>query len=320
MKSSEFIFITDGSTDETPQITAGYPEIHALHEPERKGKSAAINRAVASAANEVLIFSDANTILNREGSKNIARHYPDPKVGGIAGEKKVLSSGTHHADEVGDGEGLYWKYESFLENTRLRLLFRRRRRRRTFSLRTALYEPLPDHIILDDFVLSLSIAQKGYRVLYEPEAFAMELPSFSIADEQKRKIRIAAGGFQAMGLLTPLLAFWRHPRLSYLYISHRVLRWALSPLCLILAFLSNIVLFAATGYPPYGLLLLAQVLFYGMAALAALFPPLKKNSRLIKLCYYFVFMNTSVIRGFFRFLRGRQAATWDKARRVQSPA
>jgi len=321
----EFIFITDGSTDETPQIIAAYPEIHTLHEPERKGKSAAINRAVAAATHEILIFSDANTILNPEAVKNIARHYPDPKVGGIAGEKKVLPTGTHHPDEVGDGEGLYWKYESFLKKQDSAFYSVVGAAGELFSLRAALYEPLPDHIILDDFVLSLSIAQKGYRVLYEPDAYAMELPSFSIADEQKRKVRIAAGGFQAIGLLTPLLAFWRNPRLSYLYISHRVLRWAVSPLCLILAFISNVILFAgaAVRHTPilaYGLLLLAQVLFYGMAALAGLFPTIKKNSRLIKLCYYFVFMNTSVIRGFFRFLRGRQAATWDKARRVQSPA
>ena len=86
----------------------------------------------------------------------------------------------------------------------------------------------------------------------------MEFPSVSIADEQVRKIRIAAGGFQAIGLLTPLLAFWRYPRLSYLYISHRVLRWALSPLCLILAWISNAILFAGTRSLTYGLLLAAQ--------------------------------------------------------------
>ncbi|HET6252707.1 MAG TPA: glycosyltransferase family 2 protein [Puia sp.] len=315
----EFIFITDGSTDETPQIAASFPRIHALHEPERKGKSAAINRAVTTARNEILIFSDANTILNREATRNIARHYLDPKVGGVAGEKKVLSA-TANAREVGEGEGLYWKYESFLKRQDSAFYSVVGAAGELFSLRTDLYEPLPHNIILDDFVLSLRVTEKGLRVLYEPEAYAMELPSFSIADEQKRKVRIAAGGFQAIGLLTPLLAFWRYPRLTYLYVSHRVLRWALSPLCLILALLSNAILFATTPNLIYGLLLAAQILFYGTAALAALFPGLKKKSRLIKLGSYFVFMNTSVILGFFRFLRGRQAATWEKARRVQSPA
>jgi biofilm PGA synthesis N-glycosyltransferase PgaC len=309
----EFIFITDGSTDETPQITSGFPRIHALHEPDRKGKSAAINRAVAAAHNEILIFSDANTILNREATRNIARHYPDPKVGGVAGEKKIL-----HSDEVGEGEGLYWKYESFLKRQDSTFYSVVGAAGELFSLRTELYVPLPHNIILDDFVLSLRVAQQGFRVLYEPDAFAMELPSFSISDEQKRKVRIAAGGFQAIGLLTPLLAFWRYPRLTYLYVSHRVLRWALSPFCLILAWISNAILFATTPNLIYGLLLAAQTAFYATAALAALFPGLKKKSRLIKLGSYFVFMNVSVILGFFRFLRGRQSATWEKARRVQS--
>jgi biofilm PGA synthesis N-glycosyltransferase PgaC len=313
----EYIFITDGSTDETPNITKTYPMIHALHEPERNGKSAAINRAVSKAHNDILIFSDANTILNREATRNIARHYLDPKVGGVAGEKKVLSAGAN-SQEVGEGEGLYWKYESFLKQQDSTFYSVVGAAGELFSLRKQLYEPLPHQIILDDFVLSLRVAEKGFRVRYEPDAFAMELPSFSIADEQKRKVRIAAGGFQAIGLLTPLLAFWRYPRLTYLYVSHRVLRWALSPLCLILAYLSNVILFAATGSLPYGILLAAQTIFYGLAALAALFPGLKKKSRLIKLGSYFVFMNVSVILGFFRFLRGRQAATWEKARRVQS--
>lgn len=315
----EFIFITDGSTDETPRITAAYPRILALHEPERRGKSAAINRAVTAAHNEILIFSDANTILNREAVRHIARHYLDPEVGGVAGEKKVLST-TPHAGEVGEGEGLYWKYESFLKKQDSAFYSVVGAAGELFSLRKNLYQPLPHDIILDDFVLSLRVAGNGFRVVYEPDAFAMELPSFSIADEQKRKVRIAAGGFQAIGLLTPLLAFWRHPRLTYLYVSHRVLRWALSPLCLILAFLSNLLLFISTHNTTYGILLAAQIIFYGTAALAALFPNLKKKSRLIKLGSYFVFMNVSVILGFFRFLRGRQAATWEKARRVQSPA
>jgi cellulose synthase/poly-beta-1,6-N-acetylglucosamine synthase-like glycosyltransferase len=315
----EFIFITDGSTDQTPRIASSYPRILALHEPERKGKSAAVNRAVSAARHEILIFSDANTILNREATRNIARHYLDPKVGGIAGEKKVLST-TPNALEVGESEGLYWKYESFLKAQDSRFYSVVGAAGELFSLRATLYEPLPHHIILDDFVLSLRVAQKGSRVLYEPDAYAAELPSFSIADERKRKIRIAAGGFQAIGLLTPLLAFWRYPRLSFLYVSHRVLRWALSPLCLILALVSNLILVVNSPGSIFDALLLIQTAFYAIATLAALFPSLKKKSRLIKLGSYFVFMNVSVILGFFRFLRGRQAATWEKARRVQSPA
>ncbi|HLI92300.1 MAG TPA: glycosyltransferase family 2 protein [Puia sp.] len=318
-KKLEFIFVTDGSTDDTPRIVAAFPEIKGLYQPERNGKSAAVNRAVAAASNNILIFSDANTVLNVDAIRNLARHYLDPQVGGVAGEKKVLST-TAAAREVGEGEGLYWKYESFLKRQDSAFYSVVGAAGELFSVRSALYEPLPHHIILDDFVLSLNVAKKGYRVVYEPGACATELPSLSMADEHRRKVRIAAGGFQAISLLTPLLAFWRRPRLSYLYISHRFMRWAVSPLCLIVAYVSNCVLALGTSVAIYRWLLGAQTAFYGMAALAARFPILKEKSRLLKLGSYFVFMNVSVVQGFFRFVRGKQAAAWEKARRVQSAA
>ena len=313
----EFLFISDGSNDRTAAIVQSHPLVRSLHQPERRGKSAALNRAVAEASHEILIFSDANTILNKEAIRNITRHYADEKIGGVAGEKKVLpaAAGT---DEVGEGEGLYWKYESFLKRSDAAFYSVVGAAGELFSFRSRLYEAIPDNVILDDFVSSLKVTQKGYRIQYEPEAYAMELPSFSLGDEQKRKVRIAAGGFQAIGLLLPLLAFWKYPRLSFLYISHRVLRWALSPFCLVLAFVSNAALFLASAGPLFTILFGAQLCFYGMAIAGALAPALARRSRLIKLAYYFVFMNTCAVLGFFRFLRGSQAATWEKAKRAQA--
>jgi len=310
----EFIFVTDGSTDNTPAIIQNYPAIRLLHQPERSGKSAAINRAVAAAKNEILVFSDANTLLNKEAVARIARHYAHPDTGGVAGEKKVISAGD--TDEVGAGEGLYWKYESLLKKIDARFYSVVGAAGELFSLRTALYEPLSPAIILDDFVLSLRVAEKGYKVAYEPEAFAMEEPSFSFGDEQKRKIRIAAGGFQSILLLSSLLLFWKHPRLSFLYISHRVLRWAASPFCLVLALLSNAILCFTPDNIFYLILFAGQLLFYGMAAAAAILPG--KQPKLLKLPYYFTFMNISVLLGFVRFLRGKQSGVWEKARRIQS--
>jgi biofilm PGA synthesis N-glycosyltransferase PgaC len=316
----EFIFITDGSTDNTPDLVREFPAIRLLHLPERKGKSAALNRAVTEARHDILIFSDANTQLNSDVVQYIVRHYHNPDIGGVAGEKIVLPS-EPDADEVSAGEGLYWKYESALKRLDSRFYSVVGAAGELFSLRKCLFEPLPENIILDDFVLSLKVAQKGYRIIYEPGACARELPSFSLGDEQKRKIRIAAGGFQAMLLLTPLLAFWKHPRLSFLYISHRVLRWTLSPLCLILAFLSGGVLCFLPGAPLlYKVLFILQLGIYIPGILASLFPTIQQRSKWIKLCYYFLFMNTSVIAGFFRFLRGHQTATWEKARRAPAPS
>lgn len=311
----EFIFITDGSTDSTPDIIRSYPELKLLHQPERKGKSDAVNRAVQLARHDILIFSDANTTLNKEATRHIARHYHANDTGGVSGEKKVIAE-ENSSDDVGGGEGLYWKYESFLKKIDSDFYSVVGAAGELFSIRRELYQPLPDNVILDDFVISLKTAEKGFRIIYEPDAYAMESPSFSMKDEKKRKIRIAAGGFQSIGILSSLLAFWRQPRLSFLYISHRVLRWTLSPLCLVLALVSNIILALATDSVMYRLLAALQILFYGMAALAA-FLPAAKRPKLLKLPFYFTFMNVSVILGFFRFLRGRQSAVWEKARRVQ---
>ena len=163
------------------------------------------------------------------------------------------------------------------------------------------------------------MAGKGFCIIYEPQAYAMELPSFSIKEEQKRKVRIAAGGFQSIGMLYGLLAFWRHPRLTWLYFSHRVLRWTLSPLCLILAWLSNLIL--AFQPLPNPILLAKQNSTNGLLrGMAALYPlPLPHSlKKICKIPYYFTFMNVSVLLGFIRFCRGSQSAIWEKARRMET--
>jgi len=315
----EFLFVTDGSSDTTPSIIREFPSIRLLHNQARSGKSAAVNRAVLEARNEILIFSDANTTLNKDSIRNIVRHYYDGKVGGVAGEKKVISlSAGQNSEQSADAEGLYWKYESRLKKIDSDFYSVVGAAGELFSLRRGLYEALPENTILDDFVLSLRVAAKGYRIMYEPHSYAMELPSFSLGEEQKRKVRIAAGGFQAILMLSTLLAFWRRPALSFLYISHRVLRWTLSPLCLILTFVSNTLLLWA----PFSLFFVAafcaQSLFYTLAAAYRL-PLPQKMKKICKVPYYFTFMNVSVILGFFRFLKGSQSAVWEKAQRSTAP-
>jgi len=309
----EFLFISDGSTDRTESLVLDHPAIRSLHRSQRQGKSAALNRAVTEARMDILVFSDANTVLNPHAIRQIVRHYQDPTIGGVAGEKKVLTAGGK--DEVGQAEGLYWKYESFLKKVDFACYSVVGAAGELFSYRRSLYEPIASHVILDDFLSSMKVTQRGYRIAYEPEAYAMELPSFSLVDEQKRKVRIAAGGFQSIGMLKGLFAFWRHPRLSFLYISHRVLRWAVSPFCLIGAFLANGMLVLEGAGLLYTLLFIGQCCFYGLAALAAARPSFRRLKP-AKLAYYFAFMNYCAILGFFRYLKGNQSAAWEKARRA----
>jgi cellulose synthase/poly-beta-1,6-N-acetylglucosamine synthase-like glycosyltransferase len=311
----EFIFITDGSTDKTVAIISAYPFIKLMHQSERGGKTHALNRAVASASNEILVFNDANTIINEEAILRITRHYKDQTVGGVAGEKKVINPQKQEFQSAGN-EGFYWKYESFLKQLDSDFYSVVGAAGELFSIRRSLYEPIDKRIILDDFIISMEVAIKGYKVVYEKEAYASELPSQNLQEEQKRKIRIAAGGFQAMTILKPANWYWRYPRLLFLYISHRVLRWAFSPFCLILAFVSSLIMSILSGLFYWKLFFAIQFIVYVTVLTTHIISPEKVTFKPAKLLYYFVFMNVSVISGFFRFLRGSQSAVWEKAKRT----
>jgi len=308
----EYIFITDGSTDNTNNIIQEYKEIKLLYQPERRGKSAALNRAVEEATNEILIFSDANTLLNHDATLNIVRHYNDLTIGGVAGEKKISKSSLKN--EVEEGEGLYWKYESILKKIDSHFYSVVGAAGELFSTKKSLYEPISANIILDDFIISMKIAQRGYRIAYEPNAYASELSSISIKDEEKRKTRIAAGGFQAIYILKDLFLVWKNPKLSFLYISHRVLRWTLSPLCIFLTYITNLVLIINSLNYLYLYLFVLQSIFYFFAICPFIIPGLNKY-KIFKIPNYFLFMNISVLKGFIKFIKGNQSATWEKVQR-----
>jgi cellulose synthase/poly-beta-1,6-N-acetylglucosamine synthase-like glycosyltransferase len=311
----KIIFITDGSTDATPAIVRQFPQIQALHSDARQGKVAAMHRAMDYVQTPYVIFSDANTLLNTESIRNIVRHYQNPAVGGVAGEKKVLHSGSN--DAAGAGEGLYWKYESFLKKLDWNFYTVVGAAGELFSIRRELYEYPGKNILLDDFIISLRVCQKGYRVAYEADAYAMETASSSIKEERKRKIRISAGGFQSMYLLKDLLNIFKYPTLSFQYISHRVLRWTLCPLFLPPILICNILLVVAGTSPVYSLILAGQVLFYGMAAAGWLLSMKNIKVPFLYAPYYFVFINVSLYLGFVRFLKGRQTVLWEKAARAK---
>jgi poly-beta-1,6-N-acetyl-D-glucosamine synthase len=308
-----WIFITDGSTDETPEIISRYDQILLLHQPERKGKVAALNRARKYVDTPLVIFSDANTLLNPEAVNEIVKHYDDFRVGGVAGEKKIIKGTGDQAAST--GESFYWKYESLLKKLDSEFHTVVGAAGELFSLRTALYEEMAEDIIIEDFVQSLRVSMKGYVVRYEPKAYAIEAPSSSMKDEQERKVRIIAGGFQAMQILKGLFNIFRFPVLSFQFISHRILRWTLCPVCLIIGFLTNFCLVNYEAGSFYIVFLLAQIVFYAMALLGWIFAYRRLKMKIFYIPYYFLFMNLSVFLGFHRFIRKKQPAVWKKAER-----
>ena len=309
------LFITDGSNDQTPHIVAKYPAVQLLHQPERRGKIAAVARAMPQVKSDITIFTDANTMLNKEAVQKIVRHYERSGVGAVAGEKQVQSPEEDAA--AGAGEGFYWKYESTLKRWDSELNTVVGAAGELFSIRTSLFEQVPADTLIEDFYMTLRLAQRGYRVVYEPEARAVEPPSADSREELKRKVRIAAGGIQAIVRLKALLNPFRYGMLSFQYISHRVLRWTLAPLALLTLLFCNIAL-ALQGVLFYQLLLVGQLLFYACALAGYWLESRKLKIKVFFIPYYFFLMNFAVYAGFFRYLRGKQSVLWERARRQTS--
>lgn len=311
----DFLFVTDGSTDATPGIVSKYPIIGLQNHTERDGKSMAINRAMQKINTDVVIFSDANTFLNADAIIQMAQEFLDPDIGGVAGEKKVLRLNSGGVSS--EAEGLYWKYESWLKNFDAKFHTTVGAAGELFAIRTALYTHTPREVLLDDFIISMKICLEGWRIAYNKNAIASEYPSQNLAEEQKRKKRIATGAFQSVLLLKDLLYFWKHPRLTYLYVSHRLLRWIICPFLLPLIFFTNIIATAQSEQIFFKSLLAFQCCFYLLAAAGAWLDTKKRKHPLFSIPFYFLFMNLNMYVGLFRFLYTKPSGIWEKAQRVK---
>ncbi|SKA17023.1 glycosyltransferase family 2 protein [Sediminibacterium ginsengisoli] len=311
-ESIRYIFVTDGSSDNTAAIIAEYPQIQLMHRDERAGKIAAVHRVMKQVTTEIVVFTDANTFLNKEALIKIARHYQDQSVGAVSGEKRV------HIEESADataGEGFYWKYESKLKQWDSELYSVVGAAGELFSIRTALYQPVPLNALLDDFMISLRIVEKGYRIVYEPEAFATETSSANVEEELKRKVRIAAGGIQSVIWLKSLMNPFKYPLLSFQYISHRVLRWTITPLLMILVFFLNMALVLRQEGMIYDMLMAAQGFFYAFALLGWFLEKKSVRVKILFIPYYFCMMNYAVLAGILRYFTTEQTGVWEKAER-----
>lgn len=312
----EILVVADGSSDSTCDVVRSYAErgIRLEFLPERKGKIVAVNRVAPLARGEVLVFSDANSMFVADSLRKLVRNFGDPRVALVAGEKRIAADdGT-----VSDGEGLYWRYESLLKRLDSRVSSVMGAAGEIYAIRKTAYlaeAPAPDSII-EDFILSMGLVRDGYRAVYEPEAISLEEASPNVAEEFKRKVRIVAGGWQAIVRLAPLLSP-TYGLVSFQYISHRVLRWAVVPFLLPLILLANLALVAQ---PAYQILLAAQVVFYGLALLGWQLERRQTTWKLTYLPFFFTFLNYAALCGFWRFARGNQSVLWDKVKRAPKAA
>ncbi len=310
--------ITDGSDDRTAELARGYDfgpkfRLEVRHRDGRGGKQAAIDRVLPEVTEPIVVFTDANTYLNRGAVRNLVRHYQDPNVAAVAGEKRIMQRTADSAS--GAGEGLYWRMESTLKRWDSEFHTVVGAAGELFSVRRALLPPVPPGTLVEDFYTTMKLCEAGYRVAYAPDAYAEETSSANVAEEMKRKVRIAAGGLQAAARLTPLLNPLRDWKLTFQYVGHRLLRWTLGPLMLPIILILNVVLSLELG-GFYTLLLVGQLSFYAAAAVGWVFESRKVRLKVLFVPMYFTMMNLSVYRGLFRLLSNRQAVTWEKAKRA----
>ncbi len=315
----QHLWITDGSNDGTTDLLNQYHPLQVEHIPERQGKAQAINRGMQFVKTPLVIFSDSNTLLAENAIREIVRQFQDPKTGCVAGEKRIVEKEQDTA--AASGEGLYWRLESFIKQMDARFNSAVGAAGELFAIRTHLFEEVEPDTLLDDFVISLRIAGKGYRIAYAREAYATETASVSINEELKRKIRIAAGGVQSIFRLPRLLNPFNFGWLSFQYISHKVLRWTIAPLSLFLLFVINFFIlhdqhsWTTPGF--YTFVFYTQALMYLIAGVGWLFENRQIRFKLFFVPFYFAAMNYASIVGIIRYLKDEQSVVWEKARRAK---
>ena len=306
------MWVTDGSTDDTNERLKAYDDVDIVFSPERRGKTAALKHGLREVKTGLVAFTDANTMINLEAMREIARRFQDKTIGCVSGEKRVAA---RHGEMAAEGEGLYWRYESTLKKWDCELYSTMGAAGELYAIRPELCKEVPDNALLDDFMMSMNIVDDGYRIAYTPEAYALEYGSANIFEESKRKRRIAAGGLQSIWWLRRMLNPLRQPLVAFQYISHRVLRWSLAPISMLILLVVNIVLVAMGAGTLYTVLLALQAAFY-LAALSGWW--LSRHgykNKLLYTAYYFIFMNINVFRGMAYLRSHSNSGAWEKAKR-----
>ncbi|HME91415.1 MAG TPA: glycosyltransferase family 2 protein [Myxococcaceae bacterium] len=306
----QVIIGSDGSTDATDTIVRAFRDRCVwLSKSSRSGKASVLNRCIPAASGEVIVLSDANTSIDPSAVKKLVRHFADPQVGAVCGRLMLYNRSKKDYEE-----SAYWKYESLIKFYEGKHGVVMGANGGLYAIRSRLFAPLHSSTIVDDFVIAMRIIEQGYQVIYDAQAVAYEETTEDYQREFRRRVRIAAGGFQSLSL---------HPRLwwpfdgfrSFAFWSHKLLRWC-APALMVLALAANLFLLRGGLYRAT---LAAQLLFYGMAAAgrAQIFRGALRRASSV--AYYFVALNIAIIVGFWRFLRGQQQAAWERTPRVAAP-
>jgi poly-beta-1,6-N-acetyl-D-glucosamine synthase len=306
----QIIVITDGSDDGSHLIAGSFEKLTVLHQPQRRGKPAAINRAMAHAQHQLTVLTDANTFLNNDALVSISAYFNNPAVGAVCGEKRI----ARNKGEV-YGEMVYWRYESLLKKWSSSGGMVMGAAGELFAFRKSLFQTIPEQMILDDFWLSVIILQQHKKMLYAPDAVATEPPSASLREEYRRRTRIAAGAWQWTKEAFSWRRFAKRPGLLFHFFSHRFCRWFITPVCLLLLLITSAYLTLQQAGWFYEWAFYGHLAAYLLALTGMLLTRGNRTPRLLHIPFYFVFIHICLIVGYWRYISGRQSVLWQKAKR-----
>lgn len=306
----EIIVASDGSTDRTDDIVRRFANrgVRLVRVEGRLGKTETQNHAVREATGEVIIFSDVTTFYEKSAIRNIVRNYADPSVGAVSGRYEYRNP---TGAPIGFGSILFWKYENLIKTLQTRIHTITGCCGCIYSVRRDLYEPLPADII-SDLVEPLKILEKGYRIVFEPEAIAYEETTEKTAEEFNMRVRVVTRGMRGLWYMRKLFNPLRFGFVSLQLLSHKVLRW-LVPVFLLILLVSNLWLLDLSRF--YIVTLALQLIFYGIAMAGFLTERMNIAFKLLTVPLYFVTVNAAAVVAMYRILKGYKAVTWETVRR-----
>ena len=303
----EVIVVSDCSDDATDHIVESIDDhrVKLLRLTQRSGKSLGLNAAVAQANGEILVFTDANAMFEKEALRQMAMHFQEAQVGVVTGAQLYASS----ADEAPTEEGLYWRYDSAIKSNESNAGSLIGGDGAIMALRKQLFFELAADD-LSDFLLPLRICMEGHRNIYEPNARCFEEPADSYNKEFRRKVRIVNRAWRATLKAGGALNVFRYGWFSICLWSHKVLRWWAGAFML-LTIVTNILLWSEALF--YQIALIGQMVFYSLA-LVGLIARDRQLPSLIGVPFYFCSVNYAAILGIFQHYTGERYATWSTPR------
>ncbi len=310
----EVLVVSDASTDKTDAIVREWEKkdarVRLLRMPERRGKTAGLNRAVQEARGEILVFSDANAIYNINAIKELVKYFQRPDVGYVVGKAVYLEEG---ASPAGNSEGLYWKYELWLKELESDFHSVVGGDGAIYAIRKELFDPLQEDDI-NDFVNPLQIIAKGFRGVFNPRAVCYEYAADQFEKEYNRKRRIVNRSWRAFKRYLHLFSWSRHGKFLFLLFSHKVIRW-FNWVFLAAIYISTIIINIFINSPFYRLILLLELLFVALALIGYVLDKKGKSiPTIFYLPYYYHLINLAALGAFIDDLRGKKYVKWEHVR------